>query len=337
MKFCKRCLLPETYPKLKINEDGLCNACEQYDEKWKHFDPNKAKSEFEKRIREITKRGEKVVVTCSGGIDSSYVAFLCKRKYNLDVIGANFNHGFVTDTAKNNLARIRETLNIPIIEITPDLEIMYRLYRDFLLATGDFCTPCCQGCCRSGFIVARNNNARTIIHGGVSGSRVEFNVLGMLRHHYDRFMKYAKNNYPTDKLQKIVTPTSEISEFNLIALPQYFDWDEDNIIGILQKEIGWETMPNGRTRHVDCLVAEVSDFLLQKKFGFSKRWMTISANIRAGLIDTETGRIKIKEEEEKIQQEPVDAMNILLEKLKLTREELYSLPFYKCEPAVRYL
>ncbi len=336
MKFCNKWLLPETYPQIKLDDDGVCNVCEQYDEKWDNWDPLAAKKALETKIEKIHSQHRKVVITCSGGIDSSYVMLLCKNEFNLDIVGANFDHGFVTDVAKKNLDRIKKRLDIPIVTIEPDFEVMYRLYRDFLIRTGDFCTPCCQGCCRSGFIVAGKYNSRTIIHGGVSGSRVEFNVLGMLRHHYSRFMKHAADNYSPDELQNIVTYPDEISEFELISLPQFIDWDEDKIVKILQDEIGWEPMPDGRTRHADCLVAEASDYLLQKKFGFSKKWMTISANIRAGLIDIDCGRAMIKREEEKLLNEPA-AIDILLNRIKMSRQELYELPFYNSVPAVKYL
>jgi hypothetical protein len=336
MKFCSRCLLPESYPQLTLNERCVCNVCEQYDQKWKNWNAAKAKVAFEAKINTVRTQHKKVVITCSGGIDSSFAMLICKKAYDLDIVGANFNHGFVTDVAKRNLDRIKNKLDIPIINIEPDPDTMYRLYRDFLIKTGDFCTPCCQGCCRSGFIVADKFDTNTIIHGGVSGSRVEFNVLGMLRHHYDRFMKYAGDKYSATELQSIVTHPDEINRFDLISLPQYFEWDEAEIVETLRHEIGWESMPDGRTRHVDCIVAEASDYLLQKKFGFSKRWMTISANIRAGMIGIVHGRDLIREEEESFLTEP-PAVEFLLDAVKLSRAEFRKIPFYNAVPVFKYL
>ncbi|MCD6595248.1 hypothetical protein J7L68_06210 [bacterium] len=337
MKFCKKCLLPETYPGIEFDDDGVCSVCRAYEKKWKNFNFELAEIECERKIKNAESQYGTVVVTCSGGLDSSYAILLMRKKFDSNVVGANFDHGFVSDTAKKNLNKISKILNVPIITIKPDFDVMYRLYRDFLIKTGDFCTPCCQGCSRSGFLVARQNNTKTIVHGGVSGSRVEFNVLGMLKHHYERFMRYTDNNYTPDELYNIVTPTDEIKKFELISLPQCFEWNENKIIDTLRRELDWEFLPDGRTRHIDCLIADVSDFLLQKKFGFSKKWMTISANIRAGIIDIEQGRESIKQTEEKLLDEPKDAMDLFLSKIEYTRKELYNLPFYIAEPAVKYL
>ena len=337
MKFCKKCLLPETYPKIVLDEDGVCNVCRQYEQKWKDFDAAKSEKKFAKIVKDAERRYGKVVVTVSGGLDSSYAILLMRKKFGVEVVGANFDHGFVSDVAKQNLERIKRILGVNIVTIKPDFDTLYSLYRDFLLATGDFCTPCCQGVVRSGFLVARMHRTKTIVHGGVSGSKVEFNVLGMLKHHYERFMKYGGKNYPLEKLEKIATPPEEAKEFEVISMPQYLRWNEFEIVNTLKRELGWQSLPDGRTRHVDCLVADASDYLLQRKFGFSRRWMIISANIRAGFIDVEEGRDMIKREEGKLLTEPVESMSLLLEKLHLRRSDLYSLPHYVAEPAVKHL
>ena len=302
---------------------------------FENFDPDTAELELKGKLREAN--DNKFVVTCSGGADSSYTLYLLKIKYKLDIIGANFDHGFQSNTAKENLSEMSRILNIPITIIRPNMEVLYRLCRDFILKTGEVCTPCCQGCCRSGFIVAENHNVKTIIHGGVSGSRIEFNVLGMFKHHYERFMKIVGDDYSSEELQDIVTPTDEIKKFNLISLPQYKNWDEKKIVVLLTKEVGWKTTPDGRIRHVDCTIVEAVEYLLQRKYGFSRKWMNTSANIRAGFIDTEEGCSLIKNQEGKLGEEPKEAFDILLEKIGLTRKQIYELPFYNSEPAVKFL
>jgi hypothetical protein len=337
MDFCKKCLLPETYPKLNINSEGYCNVCVAYEHKFKNYDPQKAEEELRKHLEEASRKNNTLVVTCSGGVDSSYVLYLCKTKYLLDIIGAHFDHGFQSKVAQENLDNLSKKLFFPIITVKPNLDVLYKLYRDFLLKTGDFCTPCCQGCCRAGFVVARNHRIQTIIHGGVSGSRVEFNVLGMFKHHYARFMNIIGDDYSGEELQDIVTPSDEIKKFKLISFPQYIHWDEKKMISLLKKEFQWKPLSNGRTRYVDCLIADVADYFLQRKFGFSRQWMIVSAHIRAGFIDVEHGRAMIKEKEKRVGEEPTGALDMFLDKIKLTRKDVSNLPFYTSEPAVQYL
>lgn len=337
MEFCKTCLLPETYPNLHLNADGRCEVCVAHKEKFEDFDPEKAEMELKARLDPIAGNNGRFVVTCSGGIDSSYVLYLCKTRYGLDVVGANFDHGFQSDTARQNLANLSEALAIPITTIRPDSDLIYRLYRQFLLKTGEPCSPCCQGCCTSGFIVAESNNTRTIIHGGVSGSRVEFNVLGMIRHNYADFMEIAGDDYDADELHKIVTQPGKSHRFDLISLAQYLDWDERAMVRVLREEVGWQGTPSGRTRRVDCTIAEAEDYFLQRKFGFSRYWMQVSADLRAGLISRDEGLSAIRRQESGLKDGPSDAIDILLNKTGVTPDQLRRLPFYTARPAVDFL
>ena len=58
MKYCKKCLYPDTKPQLKFNEDGVCEAC---------LNSNKKDSvdwEFRKKqLREIAEKYRKSDVT----------------------------------------------------------------------------------------------------------------------------------------------------------------------------------------------------------------------------------------------------------------------------------
>ena len=49
MKYCKKCLMPDTRPGLKFNEDGICYACIHYD-KQKDTDWNSRWNDLEKLI-----------------------------------------------------------------------------------------------------------------------------------------------------------------------------------------------------------------------------------------------------------------------------------------------
>ena len=31
MKYCKRCVMPDTRPGITFNEEGICSACQSYD------------------------------------------------------------------------------------------------------------------------------------------------------------------------------------------------------------------------------------------------------------------------------------------------------------------
>ena len=55
LKFCKNCILPNTRPNLKIDEDGVCDACKNKQTKinWKN-----RRNEFLKIIKKIKNKNK---------------------------------------------------------------------------------------------------------------------------------------------------------------------------------------------------------------------------------------------------------------------------------------
>lgn len=46
MRYCKKCVMPDTRPGIKFNEEGICSACQSY-ERRKSIDWNKRYQELE--------------------------------------------------------------------------------------------------------------------------------------------------------------------------------------------------------------------------------------------------------------------------------------------------
>jgi hypothetical protein len=50
LRYCKKCIFPETKPDLLFNEEGICSACIAAEEKNKGIDWNKREQEFQEII-----------------------------------------------------------------------------------------------------------------------------------------------------------------------------------------------------------------------------------------------------------------------------------------------
>src|SRR5438874_13195735 len=81
---CKRCIMDTTDPKIEFDDGGLCNHCRDY-EKWESsvLLPQPARlTALNKLVQEIKQRGAGKEYDCiigmSGGVDSSYLAYLVK-------------------------------------------------------------------------------------------------------------------------------------------------------------------------------------------------------------------------------------------------------------------
>ena len=74
IKICKKCLTPNSRPRIVFDENGICNACLNSENK-KKINWKDRKKQFEKLISDIKKSKKKskyhCVVPWSGGKDST--------------------------------------------------------------------------------------------------------------------------------------------------------------------------------------------------------------------------------------------------------------------------
>ena len=74
LKYCTRCVMPDTKPDLKLDEQGICNACRSYESR-KEVDWEVRRIELEKLLeRYRNPNGETwdCIVPVSGGKDSTF-------------------------------------------------------------------------------------------------------------------------------------------------------------------------------------------------------------------------------------------------------------------------
>jgi len=81
MRYCNRCLMPHTRPRIRFNDESVCNACQWAEEKKTIVDWKTRRDELEYYCdRYKSKEGNfDVLVPVSGGKDSCYVSYKLKH------------------------------------------------------------------------------------------------------------------------------------------------------------------------------------------------------------------------------------------------------------------
>ncbi len=108
LKRCTKCLLPETFPFIRFDEEGVCNYCH-------HF--SKVKVQGEERLRQVAeplrkKGGPDCIVMFSGGRDSSYALHYVKKVLGMNPIAFTYDWGMSTPQAESNQRRMCEALGV---------------------------------------------------------------------------------------------------------------------------------------------------------------------------------------------------------------------------------
>ena len=118
-QICNRCIMDTTDPEIKFDENGNCNHCESAiklaKETW-FPDENGEKilNKIFDRIKEEERKKEfDCVVGLSGGVDSSYLAYLTVKK-GLRPLVVHVDCGWNSEQAVKNVETIVKKLNIEL-------------------------------------------------------------------------------------------------------------------------------------------------------------------------------------------------------------------------------
>jgi N-acetyl sugar amidotransferase len=104
MKVCKKCIMPDTRPRLTFDEDGVCAACQWAEEKKTQIDWKKREEQLIELCDSIRgKHKYDCLVPVSGGKDSTYVAHKMKHVYNLNILTLTVSVPLETDLIQENL------------------------------------------------------------------------------------------------------------------------------------------------------------------------------------------------------------------------------------------
>mgnify|MGYP006148084643 CR=1 FL=1 len=133
MKICKKCIQPDTRPRIYFDKNGICGACIWNEEKLK-IDWNKR----EKELQEISNWAKKTsksnydcVVGISGGKDSTLQAITARDKLGLRCLLVNSEPEGITEIGKYNIENLKN-LGFDVISLRPNPRLMKKLIkRDF--------------------------------------------------------------------------------------------------------------------------------------------------------------------------------------------------------------
>lgn len=166
MKYCKKCLQPDTRQGIKFNEEGVCYAC-LYEEEKKNIDWEAREKEL-KEIAEWAKKTAKGAYHCvigvSGGKDSTFQAIYVKEKLGLNVLLVNCEPDDMTEIGRYNIENLVNK-GFDIIKMRPNPQITRKLIKKSLFTYGNIMKPTEYPLWTSAYIIADKFDIPLIIQG----------------------------------------------------------------------------------------------------------------------------------------------------------------------------
>ena len=141
MRYCTKCVMPDTKPDLRFDEEGVCSACRNY-EKRQATDWNARANELEevlKRYRSGDGSNWDCIVPVSGGKDSHFqVIRLLELGMNPLCVTATTCD--LSEIGGRNIKNIKN-LGVDYVEFSPNPAVRRKLNRIGLTQVGDISWP----------------------------------------------------------------------------------------------------------------------------------------------------------------------------------------------------
>jgi glucosamine--fructose-6-phosphate aminotransferase (isomerizing) len=120
LRRCTKCILPETMPFIRFNDQGVCNYCLNY----KPRNNPKPKEDLFKLLKPYRKKsGLECIVPFSGGRDSCYGLHLIVKELELRPVTYTYDWGMVTDLGRRNISKMCAVLGVENIIIAADISL----------------------------------------------------------------------------------------------------------------------------------------------------------------------------------------------------------------------
>jgi hypothetical protein len=326
---CTKCVLPGNYPGIQFNKAGICSYCLEF----KPHYIGQRRQELQEIIERARKNDSKYqcVVPFSGGKDSSYVLYYMRKVCSLRVLAVNFDNGFRSSMARENLAALSKRLGVEIVSIKLSWPLMSRLYAAFMKDAGEFCSVCNS----VGYLGIMTyimhhmdlfGSEPLVVSGWVRYLEEMPNVYAFdIKYFHDIISRAGladpliASGFVDQRCLAILMNVSDPRTLNgdqsipftFIALPEYVYWDLNKISKTLRNELDWIAPSAMDDTHFDCTAYPVAQYLEKKKYGFSQSTITYSAMIRHGQMARETALSKLEQESFERPKEFSDFLNML--------------------------
>lgn len=169
MRYCKKCLQPDTRPGIMFDQEQVCMAC-RYEESKRTIDWAKREKELadiaSEAKSEAKKRGVSYdcVIGVSGGKDSTFQAVYAKEKLGLHPLLVNCVPDEITEIGRHNIDNLNQ-LGFDIISVSPNPGIAKKLARKTFFERGNIVAASEYCLWASAYIVADKFNIPLIIQG----------------------------------------------------------------------------------------------------------------------------------------------------------------------------
>ena len=332
-KICKKCIMDTSSdPNLRLDKNGVCNYCNNYD-----IEKEKLKTDKEKKLHMIVSnmkdygknREYDCVLGLSGGVDSSYMAHIAK-KMGLRVLAVHVDAGWNSEIAVENIQKICRKLGYDLHTVVVDWETIKEIQRAFFFSgLANLDTVQDHVFAAAVYQLAKKYKIKYILNGtnlateGILSSAWQNNtddwrlIKDVCRIHGRGRINFVKYPHYTFSDKHFWFP--RFYRFKRVLILDYIQYSKKMAMELLQNEYGW--VYYGGKHYESRLTKFIQEYYLPERYGWDKRRDHLSSLIVGGEMTREEAldEIAVPIENRQIIEEDIE---YILKKLDITQEEL---------------
>ena len=291
---CNICVMNTSVPDIVFDNQGICNYCKnaklRIDKEYK--DKKKDDTIFNNLIKDLKKNKRTkydCVIGISGGIDSSYVAYILKKN-GINPLAVHFDNGWNSELAIKNIETILHKLDLSLKTVVVDWEEFKKIQLAFIKSSvSNLEIPTDHAILSTLLMIASKYNL-PIVHGG-NLSTESIMPASWMHDNKDFWLirKLCKINnikiktFPILSIRKIIYYFF-IKRIKYIGILNYINYDKSEALRVLEG-LGFRQYEQ---KHFESIFTRFfQGYILPKKFKIDKRRAHLSSLIITRQISRE--------------------------------------------------
>lgn len=326
MKYCKKCVMPNTRPGIYFDDEGICQACRAEEQK-DRTNWAMRQQELEALCDKHRRKSEgeyDCIIAVSGGKDSHFQVHYFKEIMNMNPLLVSVEDNFeMTNAGKHNLKNLSERFGCHLITLKPNIKAQKAIMKKTFENYGKPTWYVDRLIYTYPLHIANKFNIPLIVYGeNISyeyggEDRVETSsAKNQLNNGVASDIPYEElldENISVNDLMFCNSPTQEeIDKLEPIYLSYFVRWSSYANY-IFAKKNGFKDLTHEWTREhtfenfdqIDTPAYLIHPWLKYPKFGHASATDYASKYIRYGIIDRETGIQLVKKYDHKVDQRAI--------------------------------
>jgi N-acetyl sugar amidotransferase len=313
MRYCSRCILPDSRPGIFISSNGVCNACNNFTENKENIDFSLRESQFMEVVKraKAKSKGYDCLIPVSGGKDSTWQVVKC-LEYGLNILAVTWKTPARTKIGQANLDNLI-SLGVDHIDYTINPLVEKKFMLKALEKYGSTAIPMHMAMFAIPTRISANFGIPLVVWGENSAFEYGTDDEALTGFKLDSkwLKKYGVTNGTTaedwisgDLTLRELTPYFSLTDdeidkagVNAIFLGYYFKWDVETSLNIATSN-GFQLSDQPKTgiytfADIDDDFISIHHFLKWYKFGITRSFDNLSLEIRNKRITREEALKKL--------------------------------------------